>query len=176
MIYTFTNVISESDCNDIIHGIEQQWREPAVGSKQEYDPNIRQGKIKFPDPSKVPHGRVATKCIERVAAEMDVDVGDPLKDIDIQLTKYGPGDFYTWHADANLRFDTKIIRKLSGVLQLSNPTSYEGGELQIKSNAVISHKQGDLTVFPSCLEHQVTKVTSGTRFSLVLWYKGPRWR
>lgn len=188
MIYTFSSVISKWDCKDIIHGIEQQWQTPTIGGKNNYDPEVRKGQIKFPEPAKVPYGRVITRCMEKVAAEMDIDVG-PHTDIDMQLTKYQNGDFYSWHTDDDMDFkkrseedsnwDPKYgnkIRKLSAVLQLSDPNSYEGGELMLKSNAFISHKQGDLIVFPSFIEHQVAKVTGGTRFSLVLWYKGPRWR
>ena len=36
--------------------------------------------------------------------------------------------------------------------------------------------RGTIIVFPSFLEHQVTPVTKGTRYSLVQWYSGPDWR
>ena len=190
MIYTFSSVISKWDCKDIIHGVAAQWETPTIrdNGKDIYDPEVRKCQMKFCDQSKVPYGRVITRCMEKVAPEMGIDVG-PHTDIDMQLTKYEPGDFHSWHIDEEIDFKKwneehenwdpeygNKIRKITGILQLSDPTSYEGGDLMLKSNAVISHKQGDLIVFPSFLEHQVAKVTGGTRFSLVLWHKGPRWK
>jgi PKHD-type hydroxylase len=67
------------------------------------------------------------------------------------------------------------FRKLSLVVQLSNPSDYSGGDLQIRSGhgeATVSKTQGTVIVFPSYLLHQVTPVTGGLRESLVLWSGG----
>ena len=37
-------------------------------------------------------------------------------------------------------------------------------------------QQGTLIAFPSFLEHRVTPVTRGERFSLVAWMDGPPYR
>ena len=34
---------------------------------------------------------------------------------------------------------------------------------------------GTTAIFPSWLNHSVTEITSGTRYALVGWYKGPFW-
>ena len=70
------------------------------------------------------------------------------------------------------------------MVQLSHPDDYENGDFQIKNfygNELTEHKEslrnrGTVIVFPSFLEHQVTPVTKGTRYSLVQWYRGPDWR
>ena len=36
--------------------------------------------------------------------------------------------------------------------------------------------QGSIIVFPSFIAHQVTPITKGTRYSLVLWCVGHPWR
>jgi hypothetical protein len=42
--------------------------------------------------------------------------------------------------------------------------------------ATISKKgKGDCIIFPSFLFHRVTPITSGTRYSLTVWCKGPMW-
>ena len=64
---------------------------------------------------------------------------------------------------------------LSFVLPLSDPESYEGGELVLKPSfqeKSIPLEQGKIIVFPSFILHKVTPVTSGTRYMLVGWLRG----
>lgn len=92
----------------------------------------------------------------------------------IQYTVYNAEDqgYYDWHIDMG---PEKARRKLSLVCQLSDPSEYEGGELQINTgNILIPEKEkGTVILFPSYLLHRVTPVTKGTRRSLVLWIEGP---
>jgi PKHD-type hydroxylase len=69
----------------------------------------------------------------------------------------------------------KARRKLSLVCQLSDPSEYEGGELQINTGEIFTpeKQKGTVILFPSYLLHRVTPVTKGTRRSLVLWIEGP---
>ena len=94
----------------------------------------------------------------------------------LQLTNYIHNDsgMYGWHLD----YGTVMSRKLSVVLQLSDPSEYEGGELQIASELPnsIPKKRGLLVAFPSFSLHQVTPVTSGNRQTLVAWAAGPRFK
>ena len=72
--------------------------------------------------------------------------------------------------------DETSSRKISIVVQLSDPLEYEGGELQISdggTNRVCEKTKGTIIIFPSYLLHRVTPVTKGTRRSLVLWVTGP---
>lgn len=121
----------------------------------------------------------------------------------IQFTKYGVGQFYGWHSDAdhsslykpqslsnnddpNIRVQDHLanqcnqIRKLSIVVQLSNPEDYKGGNLQLldENNKpyIAPRKRGTVILFDSRTKHRVLKVTEGTRRSLVGWVVGPRWR
>jgi PKHD-type hydroxylase len=74
------------------------------------------------------------------------------------------------------------IRKLSMTLNLNAPNDYEGGVLNFDFGPQETKRyhecteiapQGSLIVFPSFIYHQVTPVTQGTRYSLVLWALGP---
>ena len=92
----------------------------------------------------------------------------------MQLTEYNEGDHYDWHTDhGNGDFST---RKLSMVVQLTDPSEYEGGELQILNNKVTQNEQGTVTVFPSYNAHKVHPVKSGKRHSLVVWITGEPFR
>jgi len=92
----------------------------------------------------------------------------------LQLTNYNESEqgMYTWHQDFG---NEGPSRKLSLVLQLSEPDDYEGGELQLlnsKTPTCIEKKRGLITVFPSWTLHQVTPVTKGNRQTLVTWVSG----
>jgi PKHD-type hydroxylase len=116
---------------------------------------------------------------------------------DCQFTKYSKGQFYDWHCDVfsvpykseDKNFDGKI-RKLSVSINLTDPKEYSGGDLQFDcrnynpdkrdKNKIITLKdaraKGSIIVFPSYVWHRVTKVTKGTRYSLVVWNIGQQFK
>jgi PKHD-type hydroxylase len=79
--------------------------------------------------------------------------------------------YYDWHIDMIQRTN----RKLSLVCQLSDPSEYEGGELQINMGEIksLEKEKGTIIIFPSYILHRVTPVTKGVRRTLVLWVEGP---
>ena len=99
--------------------------------------------------------------------------------IEWQLTHYTAEDFgfYRKHIDLNSNMDSEVERKLSVTLQLSDPSSYHGGTFEFGSVPVPSMKDcrqcGALLIFPSFLEHGVTPLLAGERWSLVAWFSGP---
>jgi len=91
-------------------------------------------------------------------------------------TYYDDGGHYDWHADLGPGISN---RKLSCVVQLSEPTDYEGGDLQLNPGGgitTIPRKRGQVTFFSSFVLHRVTPVISGTRISLVSWLSGANYR
>jgi PKHD-type hydroxylase len=98
---------------------------------------------------------------------------------DFQYTVYdGKGDHYSWHIDKGYA-NNSSPRKLSLVLQLSDSSEYEGGDLEffVSPTPTRAIKQkGLIYAFPSWILHRVTPVTSGVRRSLVLWVAGPKFK
>jgi PKHD-type hydroxylase len=95
----------------------------------------------------------------------------------VQLTNYDQSEqgMYGWHQDYN----AKASRKLSLVLQLTDPSQYEGGNLQIMTGGqpqTVRKQRGLVAAFPSYVLHQVTPVTNGNRQTLVAWVSGPAFR
>jgi PKHD-type hydroxylase len=95
----------------------------------------------------------------------------------MQLGVYTEHDqgHYDWHIDSGLETNA-VPRKLSMALLLSDPSEFEGGELQIMRAGVpesVEQKRGRAWFFPSYLMHRVTPVTKGIRRSLVMWVGGP---
>ncbi|MGF1583485.1 MAG: 2OG-Fe(II) oxygenase, partial [Gemmataceae bacterium] len=90
----------------------------------------------------------------------------------IQLAEYKVGEYYDWHSD--IGSGKTSFRKLSLSVQLSDPTEYEGGDLEFfRITDTPATGQGSCIAFPSFLRHRVTPVTRGIRFSLVAWVSGP---
>lgn len=99
----------------------------------------------------------------------------------LQYTVYGNEEsHYTWHMDRGMsRNSGSAPRKLSLVMQLSDPSEYEGGDLQLFTQAepiTIEKKRGLIVAFPSFVMHRVTPVTSGIRKTMVVWLTGPSFR
>jgi Rps23 Pro-64 3,4-dihydroxylase Tpa1-like proline 4-hydroxylase len=94
------------------------------------------------------------------------------KDSEFQFTKYTVGDYFNWHKDIIGDVITRQDRYCSMVIQLND--DYEDGDLEIKltndGNSLIVEKGiGNLVIFLSDMEHRVTNVTKGNRYTLVNW-------
>ena len=121
----------------------------------------------------------------------------------LQYTVYGEGEYYGWHNDAGLasyykpvsqgnrghgaeQFQDFVnencekVRKLSFSVLLSDPDTYEGGNLQLLAedgkSYIAPRQRGTIILFDSRTQHRVQKVTKGVRKSLVGWCVGNRWR
>lgn len=98
---------------------------------------------------------------------------------DFQYTVYNSEQsHYTWHMDKGAGAGASP-RKLSLVLQLSDPSEYDGGDLEIMTSAyptTLEKKKGIVHAFPSYVLHRVTPVTRGVRRTLVIWVSGPKFR
>jgi len=95
---------------------------------------------------------------------------------DLQFTEYKAEDagHYDWHLDFG--GERSSTRKLSVVVQLTDPETYKGGRLQFLNNRDIIEapsSKGTVIFFPSYLLHRVTEMESGLRNSLVCWFHGP---
>jgi PKHD-type hydroxylase len=98
----------------------------------------------------------------------------------LQFTYYSSEEegCYKAHTDPNV-WKNPHNRKLSIVVQLSDPTEYEGGELKLHTShepMAINKATGMMVMFPSYTLHEVTPVTKGERYSLVGWVHGPAFK
>jgi len=85
---------------------------------------------------------------------------------------------FAWHSDIG-GGALAARRKLTLVVQLSDPGAYGGGALELWPDSHVQQAdraQGTATIFPSFVLHRVTPVTAGTRWSLTLWAHGPAFR
>ena len=98
----------------------------------------------------------------------------------IQITKYDRNDHYTWHSDYGTTEDNRYTRKLSATLLVTDPSEYQGGDLEFidyhNNLRVAPRKRGTMIIFDARVPHRVTPVTKGQRISLVSWMLGPKLR
>ena len=97
-----------------------------------------------------------------------------------QIARYSAerAGHFGWHSDIGAG-TWAARRKLTIVVQLSQPQDYDGGALEIWPDASVvtaPKARGLATIFPSFQLHRVTPVTAGTRWSLTLWSHGPAFR
>ena len=96
----------------------------------------------------------------------------------LQYTIYNgtEGGHYGWHVDQG---PLKVQRKFSISVQLSDPSDYEGCNLEFQAGNKIEtapRTHGAIVGFPSYVLHRVTPCTRGTRKALVAWTTGPKLR
>ena len=79
---------------------------------------------------------------------------------------------YSWHRDIGTGDKVMRARVNVGIVQLSSPSEYKGGILQLKQGDKIidvMKTKGMVTTFPIDMLHRVTPVTSGVRKTLIMW-------
>ena len=101
----------------------------------------------------------------------------------VTLDLQGAGDEgVPWHSDFTSLTTNKgkdFEPKLVAIVQLSDPSDYEGGEFEVYSGTQIVRpelEQGDMILFPSFLLHRRQPITRGHRFILMAQAWGPHWR
>lgn len=100
----------------------------------------------------------------------------PLKVLPPFFNRYaGAANAYGLHIDNAMRIcaDGSHVRTdISCTLFLSEPTSYEGGELVIEEASerrTLKLQAGSLVIYPSSYLHEVTPVTSGERLACFMF-------
>lgn len=102
----------------------------------------------------------------------------------MQFTEYDASykGEYKRHQDVFWINPSNRHRKVSMVIQLTDPNEYEGGDLNIESliqnasdgDRVAMRQRGTIIAFTSYLWHALEPVTTGRRHSLVAWFEGPK--
>jgi len=191
---TYTNILTPQECKDIIDIFPRLKVEPAgvYGDKDvddrtgRVDNTQRKGKVAFTRSSEIPHWSKILSVINHFNLTQCLNLNGQF---DIQLAKYEAGDHFIKHQDTSAKQFSRMAdgddtRKISASVQLSPEEDYTGGEFVMMSEKtskgsngeIVSKSIGTMVVFPSYCEHMVQEIKSGTRYSLVIWAKGPYWR
>jgi PKHD-type hydroxylase len=140
---------------------------------------IRQSKIRWipiDDKSAWVYEKLKSFAIEANSTIWDFDLRSIIDSI--QYTEYTEGgDHYDWHVDIGP--GSINHRKISIVVQLSDPDDYEGGDFELYTGGSfksLPKMKGCCVLFPSFLLHRITPVTKGIRKTLVLWIGGGNYK
>jgi PKHD-type hydroxylase len=88
------------------------------------------------------------------------------------VSKYTSGKYYGWHVDSPVMGTPPVRTDLAMTVFLSDPTTYEGGELMIQSeagNVNFKPAKGDAVLYPCQYLHCVNEIKSGERVAAVTW-------
>ena len=99
----------------------------------------------------------------------------------VQLAEYDESysGEYKKHHDVFWINNDNYHRKLTCVIQLTDPATYEGGDFEMYDlneypNKQEMRTQGTAIFLPSFINHAALPVTKGTRYSLAVWFEGPK--
>ena len=184
--YEIDNYFSEIELQNIINlGKKIVSSEAKVGNENKNAGKVNE-EIRVSNVSWIPINDF-TKWLYESITRLVIDVNESIYNFDltyfesIQFSRYDSSSQgnYKSHVDGGMINSFGTDRKLSMVLQLSDPEDYTGGDLILNngnSPTTIKKSKGKIVFFQSNMLHEVTKVTSGTRFSLVCWFTGPRFK
>jgi len=179
--WKWDGALSSEFCDLVVN--ETNWdfaRSGTVGKPDgsfSVDDSIRSTKVVFKDPLTT-IGSVLQAYMN--AANQYAEWNYVLSNMEeVQIGEYSEDEksYYSWHIDSAPP-QNGMQRKLSGVVLLSDPSDFEGGKFEMRDleKENLLPVKGSILVFPSFIEHQVTRITKGTRYSAVAWISGPAFR
>ncbi|WP_102226687.1 2OG-Fe(II) oxygenase [Acidimangrovimonas sediminis] len=180
-IHAIPDAFTPAECRHIVDIAHAE--EPAIAGLvgRRRDHNIRRAEIAWLDEREGAEW-VMDRLI-RLVAQANRDVfGFDLTEFaeSAQVARYGAErqGHFGWHSDIG---DGQVARrrKLTLVVQLSDPGAYTGGTLETWSGhepVAADRTQGAAVLFPGFVLHRVTPVTEGQRSSLTVWAHGPEFR
>ncbi len=122
-------------------------------------------------------GPVATQVMEQVkstlmANALFLSAARPKTFVKTLVSRYRPGMHYGTHIDDALMGG--IRTDLSFTLFLSDPNTYQGGELVIEApdgETDLKLEAGGVVLYPTTSLHRVNEVTTGERLVIVGWVR-----
>ena len=185
----FPRIVKPEVCNQLVKDLLNNNLEPAmIGSRKNPsrdDPEIRKTSVYFvPTKIKSKANDIAWYFLKQANKEhfnYDLELFERT-----QFAEYKNGGFYDWHQDSMEPDENNNIRKLTLSFILSDPDTFEGGELQFYSGGRPMYEsedqerkmktdvnaQGSLVIFDSRDWHRVQPVVKGVRHSIVCWASG----
>jgi PKHD-type hydroxylase len=184
----FKSYFSKQQCEDIINlglTIPSQQAHVGVNGVEGVDPQARRSPIRFINNGDWRFQHVFDE-LWKTAIQANKDFFNiHISKLDfIQLAEYDAAELgeYKEHHDVFwINDDPYYHRKLSAIIQLSDPNDYEGGDFELTDVGTFPpanelREQGTVIFFPSMFRHRANPVIRGTRYSIAAWFEGPKWR
>jgi PKHD-type hydroxylase len=134
----------------------------------------RNSQLHFQNPVSIELGRLIASRLERqpmfMSAALPHSILPPL------FNRYEQGEYYGPHLDGAVRpvdgTSHRIRTDVSATLFLSDPDSYDGGELVVQDTfgpRAVKLPAGHLVLYPGTSVHHVAPVTRGVRLAAFFW-------
>ncbi len=128
--------------------------------------------VKYNEQAEPEHVTGALRLVEQrlQASELFSQAARPSAFVRLLLSRYGPGMAYGSHVDEAVIAEQRT--DLSFTLFLTEPASYDGGELVMEDSSgerAWKLPAGDLLLYPSTYVHRVNEVRAGERLAVVGW-------
>lgn len=97
----------------------------------------------------------------------------------LNLSTYTADEGGQYRAHNDCIANDGLMRKLTVVIQLTDPSEYQGGETVVmdgEQEIPLRQDRGCINIFPSFLTHRVNPITKGKRCALITWVVGPPFR
>lgn len=180
-VHSVSEAFAGADCARLLDAVADAPTRDAGLVRSGRDHNLRRADLVWLDEVDGT-GWVMDRLIDIVRdanrAVFDFDITDFAESA--QLARYGAEreGHFGWHSDVG---EGRLAerRKLTIVVQLSDPESYAGGALELMPGADVltaDRARGTATLFPSFVLHRVTPVRAGERHSLTVWCHGAPFR
>lgn len=185
------NCFSVEECDEIIKlASGREMIKPTIGDQflsTKVDDNFRRGSICFIDQYDSSFGKYFDK-LWKIQRRVNNDFFH-LHVTDLPSVQFSEYDSqfkseYKEHQDIFWINNSDKHRKVTLVLQLTDPSEYVGGELVLNSYGInpteeeqVKMKQrGTIIAFTSFVPHALKPVVAGCRHSLVAWFEGPKFK
>lgn len=130
--------------------------------------NKRRGTYFVDDTLKESELRTLTDKILRTLNEIKIFKGVEYDNVPkYSFNEYSPGDFLTWHKDSH---EIMYGATITLIVQLND--DYDGADVKYKIDELeytVPKKQGSVFVFDSNIDHCVTDLINGKRYSMNVW-------
>lgn len=172
-------IFTPEECKKIIDDFKNKIHTGNIADEEKLK-EIRQSKIHFINSNEISNHWIFEKITDVVLFLNQQYFNFEIEKIEtLQFSEYDESykGFYEKHIDIIHR--SANFRKLSFTILLSEPEDYEGGELILHYDVEpvkTKQEQGGIVAFPSYTLHEVSPVTKGTRYALVGWVCGPKFK
>lgn len=172
MLLQIADILTREECDAILDALSDSslWRdgkETAKGAARAVKNNRQADRD-------APAVRGVLKKIEQALVSHEVfrAAAQPDRFARVMLNRYGPGETYGDHVDAP--YIDSVRTDLSFTVFLSDPETYEGGDLVIDNAGHedrIAGAAGSVVLYPSTAVHRVEAVSAGERIACVGWVR-----
>jgi PKHD-type hydroxylase len=175
MLIQVPEVLSDAQVSDVRRLIDgAEWVDGNVTSGAQAALAKRNRQLAEDSPAAKRAGEIVLDALGRqplfMAAALPAKVWSPL------FNRYAGGEQFGVHVDNAVRLKRSGMERLrsdlSATLFLSDPDSYEGGELTVEDTYgahSVKLAAGDLILYPASSLHHVTPVTRGERVASFFW-------